>query len=75
MASQRDMSGTMGFHEFRELSQVLNGWKQHFVSFDRDHSGTVEGQEMQQAIASLGTYGFMNARARAADKELKRREM
>ncbi|XP_075996420.1 sorcin [Genypterus blacodes] len=50
----RDMSGTMGFHEFRELSQVLNGWKQHFMAIDRDHSGTVEGHEMQHAISSLG---------------------
>ncbi|CAK6975006.1 sorcin [Scomber scombrus] len=50
----RDMSGTMGFNEFKELSQALNGWKNTFASFDRDHSGTVEGQEMHQAIVTMG---------------------
>ncbi|XP_028282389.1 sorcin-like [Parambassis ranga] len=50
----RDMSGTMGFNEFKELSQVLNAWRMTFASFDRDHSGTVEGPELQQAIASMG---------------------
>uniref|UniRef100_A0A3B3CRG5 Sorcin n=1 Tax=Oryzias melastigma TaxID=30732 RepID=A0A3B3CRG5_ORYME len=51
---QRDMSGTMGFNEFKELWQALNAWKGTFVSFDRDHSGTIEGQELQQAIRTLG---------------------
>ncbi|XP_023820505.1 sorcin-like isoform X1 [Oryzias latipes] len=50
----RDMSGTMGFNEFRDLWQALNGWKGTFVSFDRDQSGTIEGQELQQAIRTLG---------------------
>uniref|UniRef100_A0A3Q2YZA1 EF-hand domain-containing protein n=1 Tax=Hippocampus comes TaxID=109280 RepID=A0A3Q2YZA1_HIPCM len=50
----RDMSGTMGFTEFKDLWQALNAWKNIFMSFDRDRSGTVEAQEMQQAIKSLG---------------------
>ncbi|KAM4600766.1 sorcin isoform 2-T2 [Polymixia lowei] len=50
----RDMSATMGFAEFKELWSVLNGWKQNFMTFDRDRSGTVEGPEMQQAVASMG---------------------
>ncbi|XP_018534234.1 sorcin [Lates calcarifer] len=50
----RDMSGSMGFAEFRDLWQALNGWKNTFASYDRDHSGTVEGHEMQQAITSMG---------------------
>ncbi|XP_026228777.1 sorcin [Anabas testudineus] len=50
----RDMSGTMGFQEFKELCQVLNGWKTTFMSFDRDRSGAVEGQELQQAITTMG---------------------
>uniref|UniRef100_A0A3B4XED2 Sorcin n=1 Tax=Seriola lalandi dorsalis TaxID=1841481 RepID=A0A3B4XED2_SERLL len=50
----RDMSGSMGFAEFRDLWQALNGWKNTFASFDRDHSGTVEGHEMQQAITTMG---------------------
>ncbi|XP_061631300.1 sorcin-like [Phyllopteryx taeniolatus] len=50
----RDVSGTMGFAEFKDLWQALNAWKNIFMSFDRDRSGTVEAQEMQQAIRSLG---------------------
>lgn len=54
MLSQRDMSGSLGFDEFKDLCQALNGWKAVFTSFDRDKSGTVEGHEMQQAIGSMG---------------------
>ncbi|XP_075884727.1 sorcin-like isoform X1 [Nelusetta ayraudi] len=50
----RDMSGTMGFNEFKELSQVLNGWKTTFSSYDQDRSGTVEGRELQMALTSMG---------------------
>ncbi|XP_029927319.1 sorcin isoform X1 [Myripristis murdjan] len=50
----RDMSCSMGFPEFKELWAVLNGWKQHFMSIDRDRSGTVEGPEMHQALTSMG---------------------
>ncbi|KAM3614445.1 uncharacterized protein V6R79_014462 [Siganus canaliculatus] len=50
----RDMSCTMGFNEFKELWQVLNGWKATFASYDRDQSGTVEGPELQQAIGTMG---------------------
>ncbi|XP_036394852.1 sorcin-like [Megalops cyprinoides] len=50
----RDFSHTMGFNEFKELWSVLNAWKQHFMSIDRDQSGTVDPQEMHQAVASMG---------------------
>lgn len=63
--SQRDMSGTMGFSEFKELSQVLNGWKTTFCSYDRDRSGTVEGNELQMALTSMGEEGAAAAMERA----------
>ncbi|XP_069770448.1 sorcin-like isoform X1 [Narcine bancroftii] len=50
----RDMSATMGFSEFKELWTVLSSWRQNFAAFDRDRSGTVEPQELQQAIAAMG---------------------
>ncbi|XP_062843574.1 sorcin [Trichomycterus rosablanca] len=50
----RDMSGSMSFNEFKELWAVINGWKQHFMSIDRDQSGTVDQQEMTQAVTSMG---------------------
>ncbi|KPP78499.1 hypothetical protein Z043_101997, partial [Scleropages formosus] len=50
----RDMTGKMGFNEFKELFAALNGWKQNFIMFDQDKSGTVEPHEMFKAITSLG---------------------
>uniref|UniRef100_A0A4W3INE3 Sorcin n=1 Tax=Callorhinchus milii TaxID=7868 RepID=A0A4W3INE3_CALMI len=49
-----DCSGTMGFSEFKELWTALNAWRQNFATFDRDRSGTVDPQELQQAISSMG---------------------
>lgn len=57
ITAQRDMSGTMGFNEFKELWAVLNGWRQHFISFDSDRSGTVDPQELQKALTTMGGYG------------------
>ncbi|KAI3366034.1 hypothetical protein L3Q82_009860, partial [Scortum barcoo] len=51
---QRDYTGKMGFNEFKELFVALNGWKQNFMMFDQDRSGTVEPHEMTQAIGSMG---------------------
>jgi len=50
----RDQTWKMGFNEFKELFQALNGWKQNFMMFDRDRSGTMEPQEMSQSISSMG---------------------
>ncbi|XP_043930708.1 grancalcin [Protopterus annectens] len=50
----RDFSGKMGFNEFKELWAALSGWKQNFMTFDRDCSGTVEPHELSQAISSMG---------------------
>ncbi|CAL8307702.1 unnamed protein product [Merluccius merluccius] len=50
----RDHTGKMGFNEFKELFPLLNGWKQNFMMFDRDRSGTVELQEMSQAVNAMG---------------------
>ncbi|XP_035250014.1 grancalcin [Anguilla anguilla] len=50
----RDMTGKMGFNEFKELFTALNGWKQNFMMFDQDRSGTMEPHELAQAITSMG---------------------
>nr|XP_046237994.1 grancalcin isoform X2 [Scatophagus argus] len=50
----RDYTGKMGFNEFKELFTALNGWKQNFMMFDQDRSGTVEPHEMSQAISAMG---------------------
>lgn len=53
---QRDYTGKMGFNEFKELFTAINGWKQNFMMFDQDRSGTVEPHEMSQAINSMGEW-------------------
>ncbi|KAM8872444.1 grancalcin [Synchiropus splendidus] len=50
----KDHTGKMGFSEFKELFTALNGWKQNFMMYDRDRSGTVEPPEMNQAICAMG---------------------
>lgn len=50
----RDYSGKMGFSEFKELYQVIGQWQQTFWNFDRDRSGTVEPNELQQALNAFG---------------------
>ena len=53
---QRDYSGKMGFTEFKELWTVINQWKQTFIHFDADRSGTIDGLELQNAVRSFGMY-------------------
>lgn len=55
LVPQRDHSNSMGFPEFKELWQVLSGWKTTFMSYDGDRSGTVEGHELQHAFNAMGT--------------------
>ncbi|XP_042327981.1 sorcin [Sceloporus undulatus] len=50
----RDMSGMLGFNEFKELWAVLNGWRQHFMTVDTDRSGAVDSQELQKALTGMG---------------------
>lgn len=50
----RDFSGKMGFNEFKELWNALNQWKNTFMTYDRDRSGTVDPNELHQAIRSWG---------------------
>ncbi|KAF0046259.1 hypothetical protein F2P81_002788 [Scophthalmus maximus] len=50
----RDFTGKMGFNEFKELFTALNGWKQNFMMFDQDRSGSIEHNEMTQAVNAMG---------------------
>eukprot|EP01147_Barroeca_monosierra_P007669 gene7669-596_t len=49
-----DFNGTMGLNEFRELCRAIEGWKSTFQRFDRDQSGTIEAEELHEAIRSFG---------------------
>ncbi|KAG2458943.1 GRAN protein, partial [Polypterus senegalus] len=54
IAGQRDLTGKMGFNEFKEVFAALSGWKQNFMMFDQDRSGSVEPHEMSQSLSSMG---------------------
>ncbi|CAJ0967900.1 unnamed protein product, partial [Ranitomeya imitator] len=51
---RRDYSGKLGFNEFKELGMALNSWRQNFMTFDVDRSGTIGPMELHRAVATMG---------------------
>ncbi|KAJ8488108.1 hypothetical protein ONZ45_g14088 [Pleurotus djamor] len=49
-----DRSGTIGFNEFSGLWKYIKDWQGVFRHFDRDRSGSIDGQELQAALAQFG---------------------
>jgi len=49
-----DHSGTIGFQEFTGLWKYISDWQGVFRHFDRDRSGSIDGHELSQALASFG---------------------
>ncbi|KAJ7470285.1 hypothetical protein FB451DRAFT_331373 [Mycena latifolia] len=49
-----DRSGTIDFKEFSGLWKYISDWQNVFRHFDRDGSGSIEGQELAQAMKSFG---------------------
>ncbi|KAK1221203.1 Small subunit processome complex component [Marasmius sp. AFHP31] len=49
-----DRSGTIGFHEFEGLWKYIKDWQNVFRHFDRDRSGSIEGNELEQALTQFG---------------------
>ncbi|KAF8491465.1 hypothetical protein F5888DRAFT_1050650 [Russula emetica] len=49
-----DRSGTIGFNEFAGLWKYIKDWQGVFLHFDRDRSGTIDGQELQSALNQFG---------------------
>lgn len=49
-----DRSGTIGFNEFIGLWKYIKDWQGVFLHFDRDRSGTIDGQELQAALNQFG---------------------
>jgi Ca2+-binding EF-hand superfamily protein len=50
----KDGSGTINFHEFSALWKYIKDWQQCFQSFDRDRSGSIDKQELKQALYQFG---------------------
>ena len=53
-------SGTVDFPQFQQLFQFVNQWKMSFQAYDRDRSGSIDAQELQQAFGQMG-YRFSEA--------------
>ncbi|KXN90529.1 Programmed cell death protein 6 [Leucoagaricus sp. SymC.cos] len=49
-----DRSGTISFTEFAGLWKYISDWQNVFRHFDRDHSGSIEGRELAEALHSFG---------------------
>ncbi|KAA1477500.1 EF-hand [Dentipellis sp. KUC8613] len=49
-----DRSGTIGFNEFAGLWKYIKDWQNVFRHFDRDNSGSIDGQELQDALRQFG---------------------
>jgi len=47
-------TGTIGFAEFASLWKYIAEWQRVFKHFDRDHSGSIEGRELAEALRSFG---------------------
>ncbi|KAJ7724063.1 hypothetical protein DFH07DRAFT_855230 [Mycena maculata] len=49
-----DRSGSINFQEFQGLWKYISDWQNVFRHFDRDGSGSIEGQELSQAMKNFG---------------------
>ncbi|GAA5858733.1 hypothetical protein JCM8547_004962 [Rhodosporidiobolus lusitaniae] len=49
-----DRSGTIGFSEFAGLWRYIKDWQGIFRQFDRDQSGTMDGNEFSVALSQFG---------------------
>ncbi|KAK6181228.1 hypothetical protein SNE40_009128 [Patella caerulea] len=49
-----DLSGKLGYEEFKDLWADLRRWKRVFKEFDHDASGTLNSYELRKALNSVG---------------------
>jgi len=49
-----DRSGTIGFNEFAGLWKYIKDWQNVYRHFDRDRSGSIDGQELKEALQQFG---------------------
>jgi len=47
-------SGVILFNEFTSLWKYIKKWQRMFLRFDRERSGTIDGNELQTALNQLG---------------------
>merc|ERR1712241_1599638 len=49
-----DLSGKLGYDEFKELWDDLRRWKGVFKEFDKDNSGNLSSLELRSALNHVG---------------------
>lgn len=49
-----DDNGTLNFEEFSKLLEVIGEWKQIFYKVDHNRSGTMEKDELNEALKMAG---------------------
>ena len=54
----KDRNGTITFQEFGALWKYVTDWQQCFRGFDRDNSGSIDRNELKQALTSFGNDYF-----------------
>ena len=54
MVLKLTLSGQLEFDEFKSLLDEVWRWKDAFDFFDLDKSGSIDFQELQQALAMIG---------------------
>jgi len=50
----RDNSGTVDIHSFGKLFEYINQWLNIFKTYDRNQSGQIDDQELNQAFSQMG---------------------
>lgn len=50
----RDHGNSIDIHEFQQLWQYLQQWQKIFQDVDRNRSGYIEQDELQQALSAMG---------------------
>jgi len=68
----KDKSGQISFFEFASLHKFVVSMKQAFQGFDRDRSGSIEYNEVQQAVAQGGFHLHPNTLQMVFQKYLSR---
>ncbi|XP_067931885.1 programmed cell death protein 6-like isoform X2 [Watersipora subatra] len=50
----KDNSGTINFQEFQSLWKYVTDWQNTFRGYDRDGSGSIDKNELKNALTSFG---------------------
>lgn len=68
----RRQTGGVTFEEFQSLWKYVTDWQNCFRSFDRDNSGSIDRNELQQALVTFGyklSSGFIDLLIRKFDRQ------